>query len=199
MLSPGCGSLPFRKTSLTRFGQSAVGSIPDGSQTLITEISAGTVQPSGGRFWEAICINAFHSTAGGARRDQTSLSESWEAWSPSTRRRPARGITDRPCIETIRVWPSFTAAGLPISSTFGLRSSSERAVSSLRERGSSGTPARASRQVSPAAWTNRARRCRHCLPPCRTATGLNGFLDLLPKVDALLCEHTKRACGIQQG
>src|SRR5215211_8907131 len=63
MLSAWIGSLPFRKTSLTRFGQSAVGSIPEGSQTLMTETSAGTAQLSGGTFCEAICINAFHRTA----------------------------------------------------------------------------------------------------------------------------------------
>src|SRR5258706_15762229 len=64
MLSACTGSLPFKKTSLTKFGHSAVGNIPEGPQTFIVVTPAGTAQPSPGKFCEAICISAFHNVAG---------------------------------------------------------------------------------------------------------------------------------------
>src|SRR6185503_4913309 len=121
------GSFPFRKTSLTKFGQSAVGNIPDGSHTLFAATSAGAFQPSRGKFCEAVCINAFHSIAG--RRGGNLLLS----------RAPVHTATTRDgeypiaqASSASSVCPNFTAADLPISNTFELARASTRAVSSLR-------------------------------------------------------------------
>src|SRR4051812_25036474 len=93
MLSDWTGSFPFRKTSLTRFGHSAVGNIPEGSQTLMTDTSGGRVQPSGGTFCEAICINAFHKTAG--MRGDTSLCLPCRGDERGVERAPVHTVTTR--------------------------------------------------------------------------------------------------------
>ncbi len=120
------GSLPFRKTSLTKFGQSAVGNMPEGSQTLITETSEGTGQPSRGKFCEAVCMRAFHNTAG-TRGDKSPFSRA-PVHAATTRdgEYPIAHVSSAPSL-----CPNFTAAGLPTSSPSELRSISERTLSSL--------------------------------------------------------------------